>query len=63
MSDTTQPVPLHPLVQRWVSAGFNLIPVNNEKRPAVQWKDYQSRKASQAELVRWFGSKPEPKPD
>ncbi len=45
---------LPPLIKRWVSLGFSLIPTNQEKKPTVQWKDYQIRKPSDSELNRWF---------
>jgi DNA-binding transcriptional regulator YiaG len=34
--------------------GFSVIPLWEGKRPAVQWKEFQSRTATRAELGRWF---------
>jgi putative DNA primase/helicase len=37
-------------------SGLSVIPVSRDgsKRPAVPWKEYQSRKATEAELRTWF---------
>ena len=40
--------------RRLVAEGFSVIPIAG-KIPAVAWKGYQSRRATDSELVRWFG--------
>ena len=36
--------------------GFSLIPLRpGDKRPAVKWKEFQSRRATRDELEGWFG--------
>lgn len=40
--------------RRLISEGFSVIPLDG-KVPAVAWKEFQSRLATDAELVRWFG--------
>jgi hypothetical protein len=33
--------------------GFSVIPVNEDKKPCVAWKELQGRKASDVELSTW----------
>jgi hypothetical protein len=35
---------------RLVQAGFSIIPIREDKRPCMKWKDYQTRKATSEEL-------------
>ncbi|RJQ42633.1 MAG: hypothetical protein C4538_13275 [Nitrospiraceae bacterium] len=43
---------------RWyVSKGLSVIPlIPKGKRGAIEWKEYQTRIASDEELIRWFGN-------
>ena len=34
--------------------GFSVIPLLLNKRPAIEWAEYQKRKATDDELTRWF---------
>jgi hypothetical protein len=51
---------------RWyASLGFSVIPVpapdgtwHNGKVPAIAWKEYQQRRATEEELTRWFQCNP-----
>lgn len=36
-------------------AGFSVIPCNVDKRPAIAWKQWQSRCAGHGQLTQWFG--------
>lgn len=39
-----------------VSIGFSVFPlVKDSKQPAVKWKEFQTRKPTEAELTHWFG--------
>ena len=42
--------------QQYIDAGLNCIPIalDGTKRPAVTWKQYQTRQAIQTELQQWF---------
>ncbi|KQC08229.1 MAG: hypothetical protein APR62_05195 [Smithella sp. SDB] len=41
----------------YLSQGFSLIPLlPKDKTPAIQWKEYQHRKPTQAELIKWFSN-------
>ena len=40
----------------YVGRGFSVIPLRKkDKRPVIDWKEYQNRKPTEAELVSWFG--------
>lgn len=34
--------------------GFSIIPVGNDKKPLVPWKQYQSKKATPEQIATWF---------
>jgi len=34
--------------------GFSVIPVHQDKKPAVPWFEFQKRKATDEELIKWF---------
>jgi hypothetical protein len=37
--------------------GFSVIPlIPREKKPIIKWEEYQKRKPTEEELVKWFGS-------
>jgi DNA-binding transcriptional regulator YiaG len=38
----------------YLSLGFSVIPLREGKLPAVAWKEFQSRKATRVELMKWF---------
>lgn len=39
----------------YLGAGFSLIPLEARgKKPALEWRAFQSRKPTEAELVQWF---------
>jgi archaellum biogenesis ATPase FlaH len=41
----------------YLSQGFSIIPLTpKDKTPAIQWKDYQTRKPTRDELNEWFTS-------
>jgi hypothetical protein len=46
-------------VTSYTAAGFNPIPIipNGTKCPAVEWKPYQTQRATPAELKKWFGKR------
>jgi hypothetical protein len=58
------------IAERFVARGMSVIPVprpcvgtavgmpGDGKVPAIQWKDYQDRLPTDAELVAWFGAEP-----
>lgn len=42
-------------IKKYLSWGWCIIPVvKGEKRPAVNWKEYQNRKPTNEELQKWF---------
>jgi hypothetical protein len=47
---------LPPQVKDYLRRGWCLIPIK-EKRPAVRWKGYQSRRPSMNTIRRWFNEK------
>src|SRR3989338_10496664 len=43
--------------KKYISKGVSVIPVKADKRPALEsWKEYQSRLATEEELVKWFSA-------
>ena len=45
------------LAQQLKSLNLSLVPVENKtKRPAIEWKEYQSRQATEDELKQWFAN-------
>ncbi len=36
-----------------LARGFSVIPAGMDKRPLIQWREYQSRRASEVEISRW----------
>lgn len=40
----------------YARAGFSVIPIagDGSKRPAIEWKEFQGRQASQPEILRWY---------
>ncbi|MBS1704222.1 MAG: AAA family ATPase [Armatimonadetes bacterium] len=65
MSDAKGPAPTAPqgltessiltLAREYAANGFSVVPVRHgEKRPAIEWKKFQSRIATDPELQTWF---------
>jgi hypothetical protein len=50
---------LHQALTLVESHGWNVIPVNAAKRPLVEWKKYQSEKASSQVITDWFKQFPD----
>jgi molybdopterin-binding protein len=42
------------IAKEYVARGWSVIPVHGNKRPAISWKEFQSRRASDGELEKWF---------
>jgi len=47
-------IEMNPLINRFYEMGFSIIPTGQDKRPVIQWKEYQTRKATLPELNAWF---------
>ena len=41
------------ILRRLYGMGFNLIPMNG-KKPCVEWKPYQARRVTAAEIKEWM---------
>lgn len=39
---------------KYESMGFSIIPLNKNKKPFVEWKEYQKRRANQEEIRDWW---------
>jgi hypothetical protein len=46
------PIPTDPWAY-YRSKGFSVFPVRQDKKPAVKWKEFQERYATDEEIVRW----------
>ncbi len=45
---------------RYAAAGYAVLPVDaREKRPLVPWKEFQDRRATEAEILAWWGQWPD----
>jgi len=44
-------------IQDYVKEGLCLIPVAKDKKPIVEWKQYQTRQPTHEELTQWFNGK------
>lgn len=42
------------VARKYIKAGFSVIPLNG-KIPSIEWKEYQTRYATEEELGKWFG--------
>lgn len=38
----------------YLARGFSIIPVGSDKKPLIKWKEFQSRKPTEAEVRQWF---------
>lgn len=50
---------LLPLALIYLARGWSVIPCGADKRPLIQWKIYQERRATPEELVKWFTDYPD----
>jgi predicted P-loop ATPase len=41
----------------YLALGLNVIPLNLRKKPAIKWKVFQTARATDADLVKWFGGR------
>lgn len=45
------------MAMRYLSIGWSIIPLRlSDKMPAIQWKDYQDKRATEEEVADWFES-------
>ena len=49
---------LLPLALSYLNRGWSVIICGTDKRPLINWKEYQSRRATPDELVKWFSDFP-----
>lgn len=47
------------LAMSYLSRGWSVIPCGKDKRPLINWKEFQNRKASPTEILSWFEKFPE----
>jgi hypothetical protein len=45
---------LYEVAKYYSSLGWSVIPVNADKTPLVNWKEFQSRRPTREELQKWF---------
>ena len=43
---------------RYCDKGFSVIPIRPDKKPFVQWTDFQKRRATKEEIKKWFSQWP-----
>ncbi len=41
---------------KYLDLGFSIIPVGQDKKPLIQWKEFQERKPTIEELEKWFAN-------
>jgi len=41
------------IIQKYLENGYSLIPIDQEKRPYLYWKQYQYKRATINEILRW----------
>lgn len=41
---------------KYFEANFSIIPVSRAKKPIIRWRKYQEQRASNAEILNWFGA-------
>ncbi len=44
---------------KYTAQGFSIIPVGQNKKPLINWKEFQERKASEEEVRKWFKEFPD----
>ena len=42
------------IAKTYIEKGLSVIPVAKDKRPIISWKEFQSRRATNDELIEWF---------
>jgi hypothetical protein len=42
----------------YAKSGFSVIPVGQDKKPLIEWKKFQSEKASEEKIKKWFAKFP-----
>lgn len=46
---------MHKAAREYLTRGWNIIPISiADKKPLIKWKDYQSRRVTDAEVNEWF---------
>ncbi len=41
--------------ERYLELGWSIIPLHlNDKKPAIEWKEFQDRQPTEAEVAKWF---------
>jgi hypothetical protein len=45
-------------ILEYLNKGFSIIPVGDDKKPLVAWKEYQDRRAGEDELTAWWSNWP-----
>jgi hypothetical protein len=44
---------------KYLEMGFSIIPVNSEKKPILDWSEYQKRPPTKEEVERWWHNRPD----
>ncbi|MEK9157970.1 MAG: bifunctional DNA primase/polymerase, partial [Patescibacteria group bacterium] len=44
---------------KYAELGFSIIPVSRDKTPLIQWKEFQTRRATKDEIKSWFEQFPD----
>ncbi|MEM3460282.1 MAG: bifunctional DNA primase/polymerase [Candidatus Micrarchaeaceae archaeon] len=42
------------LLEEYIKRGFSIIPIGNDKKPLITWKEYQHRQPSPQEVLDWI---------
>jgi archaellum biogenesis ATPase FlaH len=45
---------MYEIAKKYISKGISVIPVGLDKKPLIEWKEYQTRLATDEELQKWF---------
>ena len=41
---------------KYLNLGFSIIPVGQDKKPLIQWKDFQNRRPTEKEIQDWLSN-------